>query len=123
PLLEAADPQGIGRRIVGVRARAHRRPAVGAKRVPTLCAALCGLDVDLRLPGEQAERRLRRVSRNPKGGSGKHLSIGAVADVHAVRIDLGFVSDMTAVARTLNSHGGPPQKSTNPKSQIANTKS
>ena len=69
-----------------------------------LRTAVCSFEVDLWLPAKQAERRFARMRRNSKAGPGKHLAIGAVADVHAFRVDFGFVSNSTAVAGTLDSH-------------------
>jgi hypothetical protein len=75
-----------------------------------LRAALRSFDVHLRLSGHQVERRLPRVSRNPKTGSREHLAISAIANMDAVRIDLGLVRDLAAMAGTLDFHRHPPKR-------------
>jgi hypothetical protein len=108
PLLQTADSQRVRERVVGICARSDRCSAIRAERVTAPGAAVRGFYVDLGLPGQQPECCTRRVYRDAKRGSGEHLTVGAVADVGTLRVDLGLVCDLAAVARTFDFHGVAP---------------
>ena len=70
--------------------------------MPSLRATVGGLDVHLWLTRDQTESW--RMYGNSEGRSRELLTIGAITDVDAIGIDLGFVRHVTAVAGTLDVH-------------------
>src|SRR5215475_8352541 len=72
--------------------------------MPSPRAAVRRLHVGGELALEQAEATPRRAHGHPERSPRQHLTIGAIAQVDLVRIDLGFVAHVPAMARTLNLH-------------------
>src|SRR5215470_1978562 len=72
--------------------------------MPSPHAAVRRLHVGGELALEQAEATPRRAHGHPERSPRQHLTIGAIAQVDVVRIDLGFVAHVPAMARTLNLH-------------------
>ena len=70
--------------------------------MPTLRATVGRLDVHLRFSRDQTKRW--RMYGDPEGRSRELLTIGAIADVGAARVDLGLVRHIAAVAGTLDFH-------------------
>src|SRR5262249_52898123 len=72
--------------------------------MPSPRAAVRRLDVGGEIALEQAEAAPRRAHRHPERSPREHLAIGAIAQVDPIRIDLGFVAHVPAMARALNLH-------------------
>src|SRR5690606_5524428 len=87
--------------------REKRRAAVRAEALCALVAALRGLHVDARLAAQQLEAAAHARHVDPVGGAGAGLAIGAVAYRHLLRVDLGFVGDLAAMACAVDFHVAP----------------
>src|SRR5215470_524517 len=72
--------------------------------MPSPHAAVRRLHVGGELALEQAKATARGAHGYPERRPRQHLTIGAIAQVDVVRIDLGFVAHVPAMARTLNLH-------------------
>src|SRR5271170_776536 len=77
-----------------------------------LVAAFGGLDVDPGTSGPQHETGCGRLYIDPIGGAGERLAISAVTNPHGARVDLGFKTNLPAVATAFDFHKRPPGGST-----------
>jgi len=66
-----------------------------------LGTALGGLDVDLGMTRQEAERLTGRRHGHAKRRARQDLTIRAIAHAHPFRIHFGFIGDLTAMARAV----------------------
>src|SRR5215510_3970802 len=102
--VERAHPQAIGRWVGARGRRIERCAAFGAEPVRPLVPAFSGLDVDLWCSALQNKGAGQARHICAKSGSGKGLTIGAMADPDLGRIDFGLEADVAAVAASGDFH-------------------
>ena len=103
-----SDPNLLGVFILS--RRIDRRSAISTEKLQPPTTVVRGLDVK---PG-RARRYLKMAAlcadAHPVGGSRQSLAVGAVADRYVLRIDLGFISDLFALACAIDVHVSPPSQ-------------
>jgi len=72
--------------------------------VDAFIATFGGLDIVFGSSGAQKEATDRRLHGDSVGGASERLAIGAVANPHRARVDLGFKGNLAAVATAVNFH-------------------
>src|SRR5580704_14890791 len=102
-LCNCPDTQAIALRIVH-RTGIDRRAATAAEGVKAFVAAFGRLDIGLGCAAQQHEMLGRCRNIDAKRGSGERLTIGAVADVERVGVDLRFEGDLAAMAVSVDLH-------------------
>jgi hypothetical protein len=102
--VERAHPQAIRLRAGACRCGVERRAAFGAERVHPLISAFRGLGIELGGAASQDEGAGQAWHRGAKGGAGKGLAIGAMADSDLSRIDFSLKADLTAMTASGNFH-------------------
>ena len=90
---------GVGRR------RIDWCSAFRAEGLDAPVAARGRLHVGLGNTGEKPETAFNRRDDNPEGRAGKRLTIGAMTNLDRIRIDVGFIGQITAMAAPINFHG------------------
>lgn len=89
--------------------RVQRASALGAKSLQASRTVVCRLGIQFRRSAQQFERA--RVDRNdgPVGRAGQTLAVGAMTDLHLAGIGFGTVSDLPAMASSVNLQRQPPR--------------
>ena len=87
-----------------------RGAAGGTKCQIAAVAAVCGLDVDRWVAGEEAEAPLQRWNNNSESRAPYGLAIIAVAQRHGRRIYSGFERQVTAETGTVDFHRTSPTR-------------
>lgn len=106
----APNAEGITLRVIygaGVEGCA----AIAAEGMAPLVAAFGSLHVSLWHAGTQHEIRCWSSDDSAVGSSGERLTVGAVTNEHCVRINLGFIGDLSTMAASINFHSTSPRLS------------
>ena len=88
----------------------YRCAAVGAEGVGAFVAVFGRLGVSLWSAGSQKESADRSLHGDSVGGTSERLAISAVTNTHGIRVDLGYKSNVSAMATAFDFHGRPRER-------------
>lgn len=108
-MLQGTDADAVCPWFMRIR-RVYRCATVGAEGVGAFIAVFGRLDVRLGSSGSQKKTAERRLHGDSVGRTSESLAIGAVTNPHSARVDLGFKSNVSAMATAFDFHGRPRER-------------
>src|SRR5690606_28327519 len=101
--LKTTHPQAVFARIIRIRDK-QLRTTVGAEYLRPASAAAADLHIGFGFALKNIQRAVHRLDIHPIGGRRQFLAIRAVAYRSRIRVNLGFVSDLFAMAAAMYFH-------------------
>src|SRR5690606_12241736 len=101
--IQAAHPQAIISGMIGIRDE-QLRTAIGAEHLRPASAAAADLHIGLGFALKNIQCAIHRLNIHPVGGRRQFLAIRAVANRSGSRVNIGFETDLFAMAAAMYFH-------------------